>query len=308
MDRVLTFSEMKTWKDCRQKHQFGYDQRLTSLSEPKYLRRGRVVHKYIDLMYQRVKTGELSIAELEGLIRVEWEQVVLKAFPSLRGDEGKAELSVIVGMVVGYYHAYFVNEAFDGIATEREGVASIDGYPYAFKADAIVKLDGKYWIHEIKTVSAWGDAERRLLNIDEQITHYCALAQLRYGRTFMGAIRTWAKTPGIKQTKSETIDDYCRRVVSDYSERPDFYFGRILVKRTQEQMKAHLVYLTKIREEMTTGNVWKTPTRDCSGCDFFDLCTESDESVRVAIVQSQFRVRQLRHQELSPVLSGPGVQ
>ena len=301
-DRRLTFSEIKSWKQCRFKHGLAYDRRLSAKSEAGFFRRGRFVHKYIDLMYTHIKPGNLSLAELDALLVKEWALVCAEPNMLAEDDDMKMELAVIRGMVLGYYHAFFESEAFDGIVTEQEVTAEFGDAKFAAKMDGIVKQDGKYWVHEIKTVGSFGDSEKKLLNVDEQITHYVLMAHEKYGRVFQGGIRTWIKTPSIKQTKKETVDEYCLRVVDDYVTRPDFYFGRIIVPRTEEQLEAHRQYIVKVYDEIVNcNNVFRCVTFSCGGCDFFDVCTELDPTVREAILDRDFKVRKQRHAELERI-------
>ena len=153
----------------------------------------------------------------------------------------------------------------------------------------------------MKTVQSFSDSDNKLLKIDDQFSHYCLVAGLRFNREFSGGIRTSIRTPSIGQTKKETLEEYCERVVHDYQSRPEFYMSRIYVERAAEQIEEYRQYLDQIYREITSCTfVFRTPSKmGCSLCDYLDVCTESNPEIRSAMIATDFFVRKRRHSELS---------
>ena len=236
------------------------------------------------------------------LLRLDWNETATQylAWGTASEDDLKKEFAIIKGMILGYYHHFFLTENWEGVVAEREVVLDIPEGKFAIKVDAIVKEEGKYWIHDLKTVSSFSDTDKKLLNVDDQFSHYCVVAGAKFNREFEGGIRTAIKTPGIKQTQKETADKYCDRVVHDYQSRPEFYMQRIYVARPTEQLAEYRQYLYRMYQEITTNTfVFRTPSMQCGMCDYFDICVETNQDVRKAMVATDYFVRNRKHAELS---------
>ena len=308
----VTYSEIRTWKECRYKHELGYRQRLTSLVPKTYFRLGDFVHRYIDAIYREMRgdsSQNLPTVSLETLMKrldAEWAALAKKPNQFESEEDAKIDLAIIRGMVLAYHDHFFTKEQFEGVVTEREVQCEIGGFLFGGKIDGLVKMDGKYWTMEHKTASSFSETDRRLLFIDDQTTQYLLLVSELYpDKQFVGSIRNILKKPSIKQTKKETLDEYCTRVVADYRSRPEFYLNRILVTRTPEEIAAYREYLQVVAAEMAKEVVYKAPSRDCGMCEFMEYCTEPIADVKANILMSQFRIRSQKHQELAPVFLTP---
>lgn len=318
--RALTYSEIRTWKQCRYRHELSYVKRYAANERASYFKRGSVVHRFIELMH--TKKEEVKIDDLISQLRMEWiEEVRVGLLQELQArtdgdnetskeedvvvvlsDDDKTELAVLEGMIRAYHKYYFLNNEFTGYLAEVEVTASIDDSVSWVKIDGIVKLNGAYWIHEIKTASSFSENDRLLLNIDDQSHHYLMTVKAKWPeKNFTGAIRTILKTPSIKQTKKETVDEYCERVIADYQERPDFYLRRFYVEKPQQMIDEYRDYFKTIYKEIVLSTFApKTPgTQTCCMCDFFGYCTEVDTSVKEEILKRDFYVRGSNHSNTS---------
>jgi hypothetical protein len=299
--RVLTHSEMRTWKQCRAKHNFQYTLKLRSTEgEASYFRRGGTVHRFIELMYLKVKTGEWTIERFVKELENHWA-VVSREVKLVAPEDLQKEFAVIKGMVLAYHKHYFLTEQFEGVVTEKELFHEVDGACFAGKIDAIVKKEGKYYVHDYKCVSNFTATDRLLLNVDEQFTLYILLAQLSFGKEFAGGIRTAIESPNIKQGKKETVAEYCDRVVADYLDRPEFYLSRVISPRSQEQVQQYRIDVVGLYNEIVNSTaIHRSPsTMTCGMCDFLEVCTEVDAEVRRLLVNSKFTVGRKTHQELT---------
>ena len=307
--RALTYSEIRTWKQCRHKHDLQYTQKLTAVADgPSYFRTGHFVHRFIELLYSHLQKEKLTLEELYIQMEAEWE---IETKDSLEPkDELDVDLAIIRGMIGAYHKHLFLTEEFEGYLPELEVSAMIGEAKAWAKMDGVVKMDGKYFIHEIKTASGFSENDRKVCNIDDQMNHYLMIAKAKYPqRNFVGAIRTIIKKPGIKQTKKETVAEYCQRVVQDYEERPEFYIVRLTLLKSEEAIAEYRQSFEAIYKELVvnTGVQFKSPSQSCGMCDFIDLCTEPNVELADAIRKDQFYVRGQMHPELA-ILNAPTVQ
>ena len=71
---VITQSQIRTWKQCRQKHQYYYVDKLTPNGpEAHYFRRGRFLHRYVELMYKNVREQIWTMEKLLDELQKEWD-------------------------------------------------------------------------------------------------------------------------------------------------------------------------------------------------------------------------------------------
>jgi hypothetical protein len=308
--RALTYSEIRTWKQCRVKHDMSYRQKFTAKEGASYFRRGNFVHRFIERMYLEIKPGKITFEQLMAELEKEWNLYAQSELTLQKDEDLKVEYAVIRGMVNGYYHYFFLKEEFEGYLPELEVSVTVGEAVAWAKIDGVVKTDGKYFINEIKSVSGFSETDKKMLNIDDQTNHYLMAVRSKYPtRKFVGAIRTVLRAPSIKQTQKETLEQYCNRVVADYQARPDFYLQRVIVLKTDEQIDAYADYFQRIyREIIDNDNIFKNPvSMQCGGCDFFDWCTEPNEDLKTQILARDFTVRQHAHAEYATLL-GQSVQ
>lgn len=316
--RALTYSEIRTWKQCRYRHELSYVKRYAANEKASYFKRGSAVHRFIELMH--TQTEPIVIDTLIDQLRREWCAEIAYMQPDeegektpVIGDEDKEELAVLEGMIRAYHKHYFLNNEFAGYLAEAAVSATIDDAVSWAKIDGIIKLKRQmdaYWIHEIKTASSFSDNDRKLLNIDDQSHHYLMTVQTKWPeKNFVGAIRTVIKAPSIKQTKKETVDEYCKRVVADYQERPEFYLRRFYVEKPKQVIDEYRDYFKTIYKEIVLSTFApKTPgIQTCGMCDFFEYCTETDAKVKEEVLKRDFYVRGSTHSD-APILNDRTVQ
>ena len=318
--RALTYSEIRTWKQCRYRHNLSYVQRFAANEKASYFKRGSAVHRFIEMMH--TQTEPVVIDTLIKQMRREWEDAIAYEFyllhdekeelPAL-SDDDKEEMAVLEGMIRAYHKHYFLNNEFAGYLAEIEVSATIGDAVSWAKIDGIVKLKSQmdaYWIHEIKTAKSFSETDRKLLNIDDQSHHYLMTVQEKWpDKKFAGAIRTIIKAQGIKQTKKESVDEYCERVVADYQERPDFYLSRFYLDKPMQVVEEYRNYFQTIYKEIVLSTFApKSPgIQSCGMCDFFEYCTEPNEQVKDELLKRDFYVRGSTH-SAAPILNDQNVQ
>ncbi len=144
---------------------------------------------------------------------------------------------------------------------------------------------GKWWLVEYKTASqmpAYSYVDR--LYLDTQVTTYFYAAQRYLGIELAGILYRVVRKPSIRQTKKETVDDYCKRVIKDYAKRPEFYFYEEQMIRSQGDLKEFEQRLWNISQLFLfyrRNNIWPMNTSRCAewgGCDYIPLCRREEDA------------------------------
>lgn len=150
----VSFSEIKTWKDCSYKHRLFYVDKL-SLSPPSpILEFGTAVHAACeDYLLTRVMKPEICLNALDEAWKKHAE---IKDFTEKSLKTAKDDASLILSEVPAFLENTFPE--WEVVDAEHELYESIEGHPQAFKGfiDGVIKARGKrgeiiHWILDWKT-------------------------------------------------------------------------------------------------------------------------------------------------------------
>lgn len=270
MSLELTYSRMQSWLDCRRLYKFQYVDLLEPFEDSSALRIGTATHTWlrsfhvlgvgkpaIDVFYDSVDT---LVADIE------WEKALAEA------------------MLAGYEEKYGTDE-FMIVETEQTIKTNINSTcQFAGRVDMIIHDDASkksVWVIEHKTTSSIDDRFFERLAIDTQVTGYIYLASQIYDNV-LGVIYNVIRKPSIRQTKSESKEDYFQRLKQDYLERPEFYFARQETVRNEAELKDFPEHVKTIAREISFASThYPRNTSRCNlygKCIFRPLCIEwSDE-------------------------------
>lgn len=132
------------------------------------------------------------------------------------------------------------------------------------------------------------------LRLDRQVSIGCYLTWRTTGVEIENVRYRITKKPGIKQTQKETHDEYLKRIVADYQERPDFYLFEEVVHRDRDdylRLEAELWRWAESLRQAAASGVYPRNTASClewAGCSFLPLCAREPGA------SHQFRVREQR--------------
>lgn len=158
---------------------------------------------------------------------------------------------------------------------------------------------GKWWLVEYKTAGqlpSYAYVDR--LYLDTQVTTYFYAAQKHLGIELEGVLYRVARKPSIRQKQTETVDEYCKRLVEDYKKRPEFYFYEEQMIRSQEDLsefEQHLWNVTQLFMFYRRNDIWPMNTSRCAewgGCDFLPLC-KREEDAKLLYVERESRTPEL---------------
>lgn len=128
---------------------------------------------------------------------------------------------------------------------------------------------------EHKTTSLSPEEYLFNLQLDEQILAYMYLTGYRQVHY------TVCRKPTIRQKKSETDEEFFRRMVEWYDEDPNQKIGTFLIQRTNREVFIFAVELNKVAEEMNASDcVYYRNTCNCNiwgrRCEYAPVCLHYD--------------------------------
>ncbi len=284
----LSFSQMTTFRICRQRWAFGYQDKITNKIDRPPLFLGGLVHKVLARLYQKTITlnstsdlctyfFELANSHISKLDRL---------WPNLDKyiDELEHQKNLGMAMITGYMQYMEKNRKFEPIPEWVEKKFEIpiptpSGHPsnkFIFRGaiDGIVKYMGHYWVHEIKTSSGWSEGDIQLLSIDPQIMGYCWAAEKTFNIKIAGAIFSVIGKCQLKLKKTEEEIDFRSRIIKDYSDRPERYFHRHFIYYNRQDIDGFANTLWEMAKDMSNPRIYKSVGKSTCGfgCNFKELC------------------------------------
>lgn len=288
--RLITNSEVRTYRDCPRKHYYAYHLGARPAEEPTALRFGSVVHKMLE-------------AHLTGQ-EFDW---------SVAGDLKEADRVRAEEMMAGYkirwendgLKVLGVEVRFEVPLINPETGASSRTFSVGGKIDAIVSgSDDDIYIMEHKTSSmdiSPGSDYWEALKLDQQISIYYMGAKSS-GYDVVGCIYDVLKKPQHRPGKRDNgIEDFRVRVNAAIAEDPEKYYRRGKVVRLSEEENEAAFDLwqqTKMIRESERFERWPRNPSEClrfGRCPYFEVCC-GQEDIRNPF---KFRFREKRHEELS---------
>jgi hypothetical protein len=243
------------------------------------------VHKLQDEQLVKATKPEV-IEELE--TRVVTVQAMLQGYEShfLKSDLIKVTKYNERGGIEGF------NEIkIDKIIPEYTLSHQFEFGSYVF--EYICRLDGKIiinntntnsWVLELKTAAQIDGDLLKKLNTNFQINSYWMMLELCDLTPVDGVLYRHIKKPSIKQTKKETIEQYQKRLMLDYLERPENYFHEESLyfnKPALESFKFNFQqYLQSLLMCYAT-NIWECRGTSCDTnfglCQYLPYCSNPTE-------------------------------
>ena len=136
------------------------------------------------------------------------------------------------------------------------------------------------------------------LDVDFQVSAMLEAASIRLKRLMRQMIYTVLRKPTMKRRKNDTVADYLKRMEEDYAKRPEFYFFREIITRTEAEMDLWRKEAWEIHKRILhtqNGGLPVRNTESCVGrfgrCAFLDLCCK-------AVTRDAYRVIDNPHPEL----------
>lgn len=276
---VLTNSSIGLFKNCRKAWSYRNIDCLVPRIQSNARGIGTAVHKGIE-------TGSVDDALA----------IFADVFPSSQDEADELEINKVIvqAMLEGYFARFGTGFHGNTAHTEMQfGVSIINPvtkaksktFKLAGKVDALIMLNGRYWLVEYKTAGQVGKSYIDKLQLDTQITTYIYGIQRMMGIAIDGVIYRVIRKPSIKQTKKETLNQYLDRLIADYKERTDFYLFEEKLYRSQDDIagfEADLWDLTQDMLKCMRENRWYKNTSRCQdwgSCEYMPLCCHKPDAL-----------------------------
>lgn len=296
---ILTNSSLTAFKTCPRKYEIQYEKGYVPADEGKALSFGKLFHAAIEAWYGAGRGLEQA---LKVIAEAGETDLNLDSF-----DIVKAQV------LMEGYHATYKDEPYEVVVVEKEYRAPLlnpetsresQTFSLSGVMDAILKREGRLFIKETKTtsddISPESDYWRRLV-MDSQVSGYY-LGAAANGYEIENCLYDVIKKPGLEPYKAtpadkrkytkegklyanlrendETAQEYYDRLKADVFSRPDFYYGRKEVPRSQNDLEEYLSDIWGLADTLRGyRNRGRFPrnTNSCftvyGKCRFFDFCS-----------------------------------
>lgn len=269
--RIVSWSEIDTFRQCPLKHELSYKQRWQKPAEEGgALYRGTLFHAVMENHYNRVKLIQ-GMSDKEVLASEGSNEYIDKIFDLLNlhnPDNQSPEQQLITWMFERYGEFYGFDDEWEIVDVEwahdfwlPTATGSRSTFKIKVKIDLIVrhKRTGKLWIVDHKTCKDL--PKEKLLQLDDQFGLYTWLMR-QIGMPIAGSIHNACRTQR-NQKPMELSESFKRTMLY----RTDTELDTIAIEAYKSMRKA---YATAEGQAERTPNVdmcgWKCPyTEDCIG-------------------------------------------
>ncbi len=326
----VTCSSLKTFKLCRKDYNLRFVRGLRSLDESEAQYLGSVMHGALERWHGR---GD---ADKDAATTAIFDYIDA-AFPNRDQDERrKKDWHLARAMFMAYMERY-PSEEFTVVAVEKQfqcpivnpdtGAASRSFFMRG-KVDALVTLNGEYFLLEHKTASVIDRSYIEKLPLDFQVTLYAHYLERFMDIRIAGVIYNVIAKAQLKQGKGETEDEFEQRRAELIAKsktgktsakrklpEPDDEFAARLAEKYRETEMFHreTLYIPRSQYETLTAEIWELSqqlliarrtgrwymnTDVCfiynRPCRFFTICVSGDNP---NVIENLFRVGPI-HPEL----------
>ena len=289
--KKLTNSQRNTFARCHRAYKFSYVDLMRPVATKDALAFGTAFHALLEQYWSG-------------------KEIVLE------GDESDYTLWTLKALMDGYISKWQVSDSdkYEHVAAEvgfeaplmnPETGGTSKTWVLAGKIDAIAreKATGKMVIVEHKTTGqdiGPGSDYWRKIPIDGQVSGYYVGAQAN-GYEVSNCLYDVIRKPTIKPLKAtppekrkynkdgslsktcreldETQQEWYERLKADIAERPDYYYARLQVARSEGDLMEYLFDMWAVAREISDAerlDRWSRNPQSCSvfgTCEYFDVCT-----------------------------------
>lgn len=258
---VVSYSELKTYRECPLKHKWEYHDRWAPTEEKPALARGHLWHWVMAAHYTAIRQAqkENRIPDAEEIFDTV-KQGLFDAGGNQTEDQG-----LITWMYAGYLEAYGLDPDWEILAVEHKAEVPIlegmreSGYWLKVIIDLVIRdrFTGKIWIVDHKTGR---DAEKdKDLDLDDQFGLYTAGVRA-LGKPVLGSIYNGARTQRNKAPME--LDNRFKRTLMM---RTDIELAAIMADALATARAAYA-------KHPPTYSPYSSPTSDCKWrCPFVDV-------------------------------------
>ena len=251
MAKTLTASAIRSYLTCPRKYEFSYVENIRRDYDSDALRFGSLFHNVFEWL------------DLD----VPWDEICRRVASGAASDVEAQQVLRLTAAHHDYHDEYEVE------STEHKWHQDIAGVECRGMIDRVIVLpDGRRAVQEYKTSGediSPGSMYWKRLRMDIQVSMYLVAS---------GAdtiIYDVTRKPTIRQKKSETVQEYGERLTADVQSRPEYYFQRQEIARTDQDVLDTLEDIRGVDRLVSLG-VYPRNTSACcrfGTCEYFELCS-----------------------------------
>lgn len=280
---IITYTAMQTAKDCPEKYRLRYElgyklrfeKESRSLGSAFHLGREKSdIQAAVDYLSDLMPSTQEQMDSLE--VAKVTVRAMLEGYFELYGDES-------------YSNALYEVEFKVPIINPETGAKS-KSFMLSGKMDAVIPDNGGWWLGEDKTCAQITRPQIDKLALDTQVTTYVYGGERVLGKPNKGVKYRYTRKPSIKQKQTETLDQYCERLIADYKERPDFYFAEEQLYRSRDDLAIFEQELWDFCQGLLNTRrrgLWYKNTSHCldyGSCEFLPLCCGKPDAMDLYVV------------------------
>lgn len=229
---MLTISHNKSSiaRSCWKKYDWRYNHRLTPIKKSTTLTLGSAVHQAFDLYYNGI-----NVQEVLAVIGASFDEDIGKV-----GLQEQEDLTIAKYTAIGMFMSYPFKDLskFETIESEKSFSVRVDnlrGVRFEGRIDGLVKKDGHWWVRELKTSGLNQRQFNQRINTSSQSTGYM-YAMRKLGYDVKGILYDYIKKPLLRKRVSENQHDFGNRIMLDYKNKPEMYYGQIFSWRNEVEL------------------------------------------------------------------------
>ena len=224
----LSYNNGSTFRGCQKKYYWRYIEHLEPVVRLPSLTLGAVLHEGFDLFY---KGG--SDQEVYQYLADKFNEEIAKQEVSDQED-----LLIARYIALGMWWNYpYKKEKYDQVSSEEHfEIPLLDGVRFVGKVDGRVHQHGNWWVRELKTTGLTQRQFEGRCGTSAQATGY-VYGMVKLGYDVKGVLYDYIKKPILRKGVNETADDFGRRIMKDYKDRPKLYYARHMSYRTPQDLR-----------------------------------------------------------------------
>lgn len=281
----LSHTRLSTALACWQKYDWRYVRRLERVSRAEALSLGSAFHKGVEL-----GSADAAVEAIAAESVREFDQADI--------DARRTKQAIVYATTRLYLASYPEEETSEFEYLVRLRSPWTGAYSRTFDllgfADGLIDRGDHWTLIERKLVGQITDVSVRKLPLDRQLALECYGVWRATGKPVREVLYRFVKKPGIRQKQTETVDEYVRRLLADYEERPEFYTHEERLHRSTDDLVRVEAELWEWAEEARRHRgrrIYPRNSSVCSeygGCEFIPLCIADPDAPALYQVREEF--------------------
>lgn len=285
-DFAASVSSLATYRECPRKYEYDFLRMLAPEADRASFLIGEMVHKGLEAFYKKEHPKKI-VQEVQDEL---YKRLRANFVPSDEMDALDKEVSIIIGMLMGYFKHYgpaewsLWNNPKTEVGFDFEWVDGATRFMGMIDLIGENTKDGQLWVVEHKTTGLSGNEFLSKWHLGFQ-PHAYVWAGYRMHQLGMlprppiGCVINVLKKPGIRRKQTETQDQFNERLTNEYLSNPEKYMTREWIPIGE----AELAWFTKTQGEWVRRlsedykRMWFPQNTDAcyshfGHCKFFPIC------------------------------------